>query len=401
MSISNNNIKLKNVVINNKNQLFLSVAILATLRLDSITYIMPMLGIAQNLVMLIILASLFLYYLKKKTISKIAFVIIGYSIYLLLNGVIHGAGIQSTLIMSQLRIITMSLTFGYGIETSKIDCLKVFTIISSILVFLNFATVLVAPQGLYITDVYDNGNYLFGYKNIAIYIILPSICISAAYSMVLYKKYSMHVIILFIVSLLTQIMTDCKTGTVGLIYLGLLLLVIRKNELPKFVNIRNEILLILIMIISIVSTSLIDYLNDYFVLLGEEKSLSSRFDVWNRAIELFFESPLFGYGLHSTEGYRKIIDLDLGFTMFSHPHNFFLYLLLQGGLVGIGIITYLFYLFGKKCSKYRNTYMARVLIVMYMIFFILGITESMTGAILFLPLLLFSNCIIRSERQVY
>ena len=392
MSISNNNHLNKLLVVKNKHQLFLLVALFATLRLDSISYIMPSLGILQNLVMLMALAFLFLYYLRKRSISRIVFIIILYSFYLLVDGVFHGSGIQSTLIMTQLRIITMAMVLGYGIENKVIDCLKMFTVVSSFYVYLNLLTVIVFPNGLYTTDVYE-GNWLLGYKNSAIYTMLPAICISAAYSKFVYKKYTKHVLILFVASLITQIITDCKTGIVGLVFLGILLLIIRKNELPEFVNIRNEVLLILAMILSIVSTSIIDNLNEFMVLLGEEKSLSSRFDVWNRAIELFFKSPILGYGLQSTEGYRKIIDLDLGFTMFSHPHNFILYLLLQGGLIGVCLIIYLFYLLGKKCKKHNKSYMARMLIVMYMIFFILGITESMTGAILFLPLFVFANSI--------
>lgn len=388
-------------MIKNKHQLFLLVAILATLRLDGVSFLMPILGVAQNLVLLVILAFLFLHYLRKKTISKIVFFIILYSVYLLIDGYFHGAGLQLNLVMTQLRIIAMAMIFRYGIEIKVIDCLRIFSIVTGLLVLLNFISVIVFPQGLYITEVYDKGNWLFGYKNTAIYIILPAICVSAAYSIMAYKKYNIYVLMLFIISILTQILSDCKTGIVGLAYLGFLLLIIRKKDLPKFLNLKTEIILILLMIVSIVSTSIIDNLNEYIIVLGEEKSLLSRFEVWERAIELFMKSPVFGYGLQSTEGYRKIINLDLGYTMFSHPHNYILYLLLQGGLIGICLVVYLFYLLGKKCKKHNNLYMARLLIVMYMIFFILGITESMTGAILLLPILVLADSINReyiSER---
>lgn len=136
-------------------------------------------------------------------------------------------------------------------------------------------------------------------------------------------------------------MVDCKTGLIGIIIVVATMIIFTRKQLPKFINARNGLLFIGVLSIALATTSLLDEFSDLLLDMGETVSVFSRQAVWFRAIQLFVKSPVWGYGIRTNDGYRELINLSTGWGYFSHPHNYILYVLIQGGILELMLISYL------------------------------------------------------------
>ena len=134
-------------------------------------------------------------------------------------------------------------------------------------------------------------------------------------------------------------------------------------------------------------------------LFDKDTTFTGRTFVWAFTLIRLIESPIIGFGWHTADEWRGVLGFyDMpGFDMgFSHPHNYILYVLLQGGLLYMLLIIYIFRYLSKKCVEYNAE--IYFLTLMYLAFFIEGITESLTGAIFFMPLLgLYANFITNTK----
>ena len=72
---------------------------------------------------------------------------------------------------------------------------------------------------------------------------------------------------------------------------------------------------------------------------------------------MFVKSPVWGYGIRTNDGYRELINLSTGWGYFSHPHNYILYVLIQGGILELMLISYLIIKVTRMCLANRNNYM--------------------------------------------
>lgn len=102
-------------------------------------------------------------------------------------------------------------------------------------------------------------------------------------------------------------------------------------------------------------------LSDFVVnVLHKDTSFSSRIYLWMNSVKLILESPIIGYGARSTDW---MIENVHG----SGPHNLWLMMLLEGGLVScilmIGIFLKLFTL-SKQCNNIIGAYLAVCLSVL-------------------------------------
>lgn len=142
---------------------------------------------------------------------------------------------------------------------------------------------------------------------------------------------------------------------------------------------------------------ILDEFSDLLLDMGETVSVFSRQAVWFRAIQLFVKSPVWGYGIRTNDGYRELINLSTGWGYFSHPHNYILYVLIQGGILELMLISYLIIKVTRMCLANRNNYMAKMLLVFYIASFVMGITESLVGYTLLFPIALYVGLLYEEE----
>ena len=122
--------------------------------------------------------------------------------------------------------------------------------------------------------------------------------------------------------------------------------------------------------------------------LGEESSMLNRFRIWEESIALIWKHPIIGYGYRSTEGMRQLLRIDIGWTDVSHPHNYFLYILLQGGVVLFALGVWIYGRVGQLCLKNRGDFTSKVVLAMYVSFLAMGLVESLVGTTLLYPMMM-------------
>lgn len=263
--------------------------------------------------------------------------------------------------------------------------------------YVNFATIVLFPDGLYDAALYAGNYWFLGYKNVMIRFLLPAIVLNAIWTVHNKGKYTVRLYLLIIISIATEWMVDCKTGLIGIIIVVATMIIFTRKQLPKFINARNGLLFIGVLSIALATTSLLDEFSDLLLDMGETVSVFSRQAVWFRAIQLFVKSPVWGYGIRTNDGYRELINLSTGWGYFSHPHNYILYVLIQGGILELMLISYLIIKVTRMCLANRNNYMAKMLLVFYIASFVMGITESLVGYTLLFPIALYVGLLYEEE----
>jgi O-antigen ligase len=108
-------------------------------------------------------------------------------------------------------------------------------------------------------------------------------------------------------------------------------------------------------------------------------SIGLRLNMWQGAVRIFLENPLIGTG---TGGYAKAMikynhpNIISGFQMPSQPHNSFLFMAANYGILGIISIAWLFTAYFKKGWLSRNSLIGFAVLSYGLVLFIGSLTDS-------------------------
>lgn len=320
-------------------------------------------------------------------------------LYLIVSRLLNGYGYDNKYSSLYIYDLTLINLFTYGIIDNTWAKLKSFSFLLYIYVCINLATIILYPEGLYGTDVYSQNWYL-GYKNVMIRTILPGVTLNTLCSIHDFGKLCIKDYVLMFVSIYSVYLVGSSTSIAMLciFILGVLIwhikgLILRPLIFKCFVIVSAISIAFTIFSFQEYLAPLIDGLFD------KDTTFTGRTFVWAFTLIRLLDSPIIGFGWHTADEWRNVLGFyDMsGFDMgFSHPHNYILYVLLQGGLLYMLLIIYIFYYLSKKCKVYNAE--IYFLTLMYLAFFIEGITESLTGAIFFMPLLgLYANFISNTK----
>lgn len=381
----------KKVGVISKQTLLYSVAFFFLLKADYFSY-MGILTTLYNYGFVITFCIIALYELTRMNHSSLKVLILLSILFPIMVGISYGVELTLPLFVPSLQAIGLTLLIGRGIRQNFMQCMKALALVLGIYVYLNLASIILVPEGLYGSDELYAGSYwLLGYKNVMIRFLLPAVFINAVYAVYETGRYTLRTYLLVIAAIATEILVDCKTGLVGILIMVFMMIVFSRDKLPRFFKLRNGIIVVVLISAALIGTNIIDAFSGVLSYLGETLSVYNRQLVWARAGQLIMESPFWGYGLRTNQGYRDLINLSLGWTYFSHPHNYIMYTLIQGGLIGFSFIVSVFAKAGKMCALDKDNFGAKMLIIMYIAFFVMGLTESLVGASLLLPLTLFAE----------
>ena len=337
------------------------------------------------------LLLIFIYVLKKIKPSKIIILL-----WLVLIGMIfstfHGLGdIRSTL-AAYLCYVGLSMWFDIYVRKNPKGCFDMIVLLLDIYVLINFASFVLFPNGLYISQSYQNEPYVcwfFGYKNPQIRILLPYVALLFARDSIFRKKIKYTTYIkLFLIALIT-LKLKSSTGIVSVFTFIMLNLIFSNNKeskLKKFIlkimNIRNVYIFMLVLYILIVFFQFQNNFSYIIVnVLHKDLDLTDRIFVWLNVIPVIKTHLLFGQGVLNAT-------ISRGYIGASHAHNYMLNTLYNGGLVSLVLLSIIWIIAGQKSLKYVNSNGVRYLKFMAIIFLIMGITESLTVTVLLYPILI-------------
>ena len=238
-----------------------------------------------------------------------------------------------TPIFKWLNIILMLLLGACYWQNGPTSSYKYISIIFSFLIYLNAILLAIYPNGLWIDHQWAGGGdprrFLFGNYNQMGFVCLLGITAQAMYTFAT-KRGRFNLFLLILVSLGTVHSVGSMTSTVGLSLFTIYILIHRIIKRPKIyltIFILIYITFFLVFIWAGNSIEEIDLLTRFIEnALSKDTTFTKRTDIWSNAIYKIQQSPWLGYGIRN-------IDWNLTYLDASGPHNLWLMLLLQGGLI--------------------------------------------------------------------
>lgn len=373
-----------------------TVAFFFLIKPDYFSY-MGVFTLLYNVGFLMTVAVITLCFIKRSKISKTATLVLGIALFPFMVSLFEGVAIANSIIIPLVQTIGLAFLMEMGVHKRFGECVDSLALILEIYTYINFFSIIFCPSGLYEADFYSGNYWFLGYKNVMIRFLLPGICVNAINTIFKKGVYTFRLCCLIAISVISLWITDNKTGFIGLLFVSIMLLLFSRKQLPRFINLRSGAIVAVVISILLATTSIVTAFSSILESLGETISVMSRQAVWIRAIELFIESPIFGYGLRTNDGYRTLINLSTGWGYFSHPHNYILFTLIQGGIISILLIISLFIRISRRYRRNNDNYGLKVLICMYLSFLIIGMTEALSGATLLYPLAILADGFIENE----
>lgn len=253
-----------------------------------------------------------------------------------------------------------------------------------ILIVINYISLYVFPNGMYSGENFSR-NWVLGFNNLHVRIMLPGICLSMLCSYSKYGRMTVRPLLLLLVSFLSVLKVNSSTSIVGLAFFSILLfvlLVFDRRRLLSMINLFSGTLVIFAVDIAIVIMGRIGAVSFIIEdLLGKDASFTGRTDLWEKATDYFLKKPVFGYGYMSGEKYQRL----LGNSQAIHPHNFLLYLLLTGGIFLLAVFVLMISMSGKMLSA-SGSPASKIILCTILSFFVMGISESLVGTNFLYPM---------------
>lgn len=271
--------------------------------------------------------------------------------------------------------IGLCFTAYYYIVNGKLRIFLNAFIVLEILIYLNLLTTFIYPDGMYNTSLYTQ-NWLLGYKNPQIRIILPVLGISMIRSFEKNNRIGRSSVILFVCSLVTMLRVGSSTGILSIILFGILVFVfiILFNTRPKWLSLRNVSIVFLILNLGILFLNLQTWFQSLFQTLGKDETFTGRNLIWGISLSEISKHLILGHGFLTGAEYVGIYY----FSSAYHPHNYLLYILMQGGLVLLGIFA-MGLIYGSKQLKKNKSISCTMIILIIISLLFVGLTESLTG----------------------
>ena len=136
----------------------------------------------------------------------------------------------------------------------------------------------------------------------------------------------------FYASTFLVFLTQSRTALIALAVLIILHLISNRHALKQGIYDLLFIVVSLLLFTALDNLS-INYLTNTHIVLSENTSVTGRFEIWHKLIDLWKEKPLFGYGPNKEYIYSRDI----------YPENEYIFFLWRYG--SIGLIIYMFILF--------------------------------------------------------
>ena len=214
-----------------------------------------------------------------------------------------------------------------------------------VLCFLGVLSTYIFPYGFNHASITNDAIYFLGSKNAAYFYYAQYLFLRIYDRLSKNKPITSSIIILNIIFISSTMICRSANGTLMLVIILISLLAIKyKSIFRKLLKPANVIMvsILMAMAIPLMTSGKLDF---FFNLIGRESNFSARTYIWESAIEMIKEKPLFGNG--------KDGDL-VFFGRQTQAHNFYLDVAAKYGLVVIALIIFLVIVIGIYMKKGTN-----------------------------------------------
>ena len=276
--------------------------------------------------------------------------------------------------------------------------MKCLATIFSILVYANAILLILFPEGLWIDTTWvDRGSnirYLFGNQNQTGLVCIFAITIQCLYTFA-YDSGKLNLYLLILVSLASVFFLGSMTSSIGIVLITAYVLLNRLFKHPK------TLLVVFIVLYFATFMLIVWYGNDIdkvkwattFIenTLSKDTTFSRRTIIWGNAIDMIERQPIMGYGIQNVGWNDEHLEG-------SGPHNLWIMLMLNGGLVACFFFIFItLYAIRKALSHPHRVTTTAVMALC--ILFVMSFFEAynIIYVFLFLQLVYYSRCLQPEE----
>ncbi len=329
--------------------------------------------------------------LKNGTFSKIIGYILLFLFTMFLSSIINSQSLLN-IISFVFHVFVLCLVVDYGISNDTKLFLNSFEMLLSILICVNFLTVITYPEGMYINNLGFRYNWLLGYKNSHISYVMPAIFISFINSYYTFNKLKLRNILLLIISIISTIMVDNSTGLFALSLISCFLLLSKLFKKRKnILNIFSYSIINISLFFGIVIARVQNYFSTIIVdVLHRDLTFTGRTYIWDKVLLMIQRSKIFGYG--KTFQYTDTI---------VSSHNQILEILYKNGI--LGLIGYLLVVFNsfRELWKYREYKVVQFMSFIMFTYFVMMLTEAYSHEyIIYLYVICYHTKFLVKEKNV-
>lgn len=262
--------------------------------------------------------------------SMMLILIIIYEGIIILSSVMNN-NLTSIGVIVAAKIISLSIIAECYMKYAPYRFIKSMLYLLVSLVAINFFTLILFPDGLYIDNRWWNLNFFLGYKNRHIYYFLPCILSVSTYEYLKTERVK-YTLVLLCIMFISCILNQSTTSLIVISFLLLAFLFLLRFKLPKLLNANFVFLvgfIISVIMISMTMSGTFDVyaeaIVDFFGKESDTLGSNSRGRIWIESLVLIAKSPLLGNG---------DIYFDVGWTTtISQVHNNYLDMFVMGGVV--------------------------------------------------------------------
>lgn len=336
-----------------------------------------------------------IYILTKQKISKVLILLCMYVICIGISTKLSPTGEMSLYISSAISALNIILLCELAMKKKPKTFIQSILFMLECWIFINFITIVLFPNGLYQAGAYSS-NYFLGYDNTHIRVQLLALNISYIYSFMSNKKISYRTIFLYSIVLLSNLLVFSVTAIIATVIWGIGVLCIILNsrncfkKLYKLFTVKTSLIVGMIgslIIVAMSAQTAFSYLIEN--VFKKDMTLSGRTFIWSNAISAIENRPIWGFGYELADTISMRLVRQIGFG--TSPHNFYLEVLYQGGLVLFLIIMMIYLCINKDVKKYNNSSLAYVMGLWMMIIAIMGIVEPQLNINLIITWIIVSN----------
>ncbi len=289
------------------------------------------------------------YYVRRKKAANIMIYIMTFVALQITVTVWNHSYIQKALWGDGILLISMCGCIQWGYEYNEHAFLKTIYYLFYALLIVNFATVLLFPEGMY-DDARGirNTNYFLGNYNIFILYMLPAIVFGYLVNEGNIKKKGYF--FLWILCFATLYIKRSATSFAVLL-LGVYVIFLNHRWTRMIFNVKTYILVNILFFFSVVwNANSYDFIGKIANLLNKDSTFSGRTRIWSTAVQYIKRNWIWGYGCQSGTAFRIAFDNDSAI----HCHNLYLNILYQYGIVGLIVIAVIFIIVLHELQRLKN-----------------------------------------------
>lgn len=337
-----------------------------------------------NLMKLISIGFIFLTAYKRKYISKKMQLLLLFGLTIIIPTMIYSG--------DKVEVFNYFVTFwclAYLVDFLNKDKMFIGTLmfIFEIFIYINFATMIIYPNGMYSTGTIFTGiayqNWFLGFKNILICYFLPAYIVSYIYMNITGKK--VRTIVLIVTIFISTIIAGSTTSLVGLSILLFFSIFSFVQRQYKIFNFKNYIIVTILMFFGIVIFRLQNLFEFLIVdILQKDLTFTHRTELWDITMKAIKHNPIIGHGWQNTDIRHFMYNSSTIIT----AHNQILEYLYLGGLITLIVLLIILKVSNHDLKKYYQDKNVQIISLGFLIYQILNITEVYLNPIMLLLFIL-------------